>query len=78
MLVGISESNKLCVLENLRISYSSILQLKEFLLSQREAYEVKLGDQLFRRPGDTPFEEAFEKSKVDHISSKEKNRHNEL
>ncbi|XP_070011730.1 uncharacterized protein LOC107797475 isoform X2 [Nicotiana tabacum] len=59
------------------------IELKEFLLSQQEAYEVKLGDQLFRRPGDPPFEEAFEKiqtekSKVDHTSSKEKNRHNEL
>ncbi|OIS99463.1 PREDICTED: uncharacterized protein LOC109231096 [Nicotiana attenuata] len=59
------------------------IELKEFLLSQPEAYEVKLGDQLFRRPGDPPFEEAFEKiqtekSKLDHTSSKEKNRHNEL
>lgn len=67
---------------NLRFSYS-ILQLKEFLLDQPEAYEIKLGDQLFRRPGDPPFEEAFEKlqsekSKVDHTSSKKKDRHNEL
>ncbi|KAM3287474.1 putative protein isoform X1 [Capsicum chacoense] len=59
------------------------IELKEFLLGQPEAYEIKLGDQLFRRPGDPPFEEAFEKiqsekSKVDHTSSKKKNRHNEL
>lgn len=58
------------------------IELKEFLLDQPEAYEIKLGDQLFRRPGDPPFEEVFEKiqtekSKVDHTSSK-KNRHNEL
>ncbi|VFQ76406.1 unnamed protein product [Cuscuta campestris] len=37
------------------------LELKEFLLSQPEAYEIKMGDQLFRRPGDPPFEEVFEK-----------------
>ncbi|XP_060204965.1 uncharacterized protein LOC132632862 [Lycium barbarum] len=59
------------------------IELKEFLLEQPEAYEIKLGDQLFRRPGDPPFEEAFEKmqsekSKADRASSKKKNRHNEL
>ncbi|KAK4364231.1 hypothetical protein RND71_015589 [Anisodus tanguticus] len=58
------------------------IELKEFLLSQPEAYEIKLGDQLFRRPGDPPLEEAFEKiqsekSKVERTSSK-KDRHNEL
>lgn len=37
------------------------LELKEFLLSQPEAYEVKIGDQLFRRPGDPPFDLVFEK-----------------
>ncbi|KAK4418613.1 hypothetical protein Salat_2274100 [Sesamum alatum] len=36
-------------------------ELKEFLLSQSEAYEIKIGDQLFRRPGDPSFEEIFEK-----------------
>ncbi|CAN4125088.1 unnamed protein product [Withania somnifera] len=59
------------------------IELKEFLLDQTEAYEIKLGDQLFRRPGDPPFEEAFEKiqskkNKVDRTSSKKKDRHNEL
>ncbi|KAJ8556302.1 hypothetical protein K7X08_023060 [Anisodus acutangulus] len=59
------------------------IELKEFLLSQPEAYEIKLGDQLFRRPGDPPLEEAFEKiqsekSKVERTSSKKKDRHNEL
>ncbi|XWS32164.1 hypothetical protein CRYUN_Cryun23aG0137500 [Craigia yunnanensis] len=29
-----------------------ILELKEFLLSQDEVYEIKIGDQVFRRPGD--------------------------
>ncbi|KAI5647228.1 hypothetical protein M9H77_33233 [Catharanthus roseus] len=36
------------------------IELKEFLLSQADAYEVKMGDQLFRRPGDPPFEKVFE------------------
>ncbi|XP_016466024.1 uncharacterized protein LOC107788812 isoform X1 [Nicotiana tabacum] len=49
-------------------------QLKEFLLEQEEAYEIKIGDQLFRRPGDPPFEEVFEKLQ----NEIEKNRHSEL
>ncbi|OIT07336.1 PREDICTED: uncharacterized protein LOC109243035 [Nicotiana attenuata] len=49
-------------------------QLKEFLLEQEEAYEIKIGDQLFRRPGDPPFEEVFEKFQ----NEIEKNRHSEL
>lgn len=36
-------------------------QLKEFVLNQPEAYEVKIGDQVFRRPGDPPFELLLEK-----------------
>ncbi|XP_030515776.1 uncharacterized protein LOC115729362 [Rhodamnia argentea] len=36
------------------------LELKEFLLDQREAYEIKIGDQAFRRPGDPPLEEVLE------------------
>lgn len=35
-------------------------QLKEFILSQDEAYEIKIGDQAFRRPGDPPLEEVVE------------------
>ncbi|KAK3022425.1 hypothetical protein RJ639_045196 [Escallonia herrerae] len=55
------------------------LELKEFLLSQPEAYEVKIGDHLFRRPGDPPFEEVFEKlhsdqGKAGHISSLKEDR----
>lgn len=37
------------------------LELKEFVLNQPEAYEIKIGDQVFRRPGDPPFEEVLEK-----------------
>lgn len=38
-----------------------IFQLKEFLFDQPEAYEVKIGDQVFRRPGDPPLEEVVQK-----------------
>ncbi|XVF80092.1 hypothetical protein PTKIN_Ptkin15bG0042600 [Pterospermum kingtungense] len=34
-----------------------LLELKEFILSQDEAYEIKIGDQVFRRPGDPPLDE---------------------
>ncbi|PIN18591.1 hypothetical protein CDL12_08745 [Handroanthus impetiginosus] len=59
------------------------LELKEFLLSQAEAYEVKIGDQLFRRPGDPSFEEVFEKlqaekSKGYNANSDKDGRHDEL
>ncbi|KAL3622140.1 hypothetical protein CASFOL_033551 [Castilleja foliolosa] len=59
------------------------LELKEFLLSQPEAYEVKMGDQLFRRPGDPSFEEVFEKlqaekSKGFDANSFKDEKHNEL
>lgn len=37
-----------------------LLELKEFILSQDEAYEIKIGDQAFRRPGDPPLEEVVE------------------
>ncbi|MFS7942757.1 putative LRP chaperone MESD [Helianthus anomalus] len=33
------------------------LEVKEFLLSQSEAYEIKMGDQFFRRPGDPPYDD---------------------
>ncbi|XVE73847.1 hypothetical protein DITRI_Ditri11bG0151300 [Diplodiscus trichospermus] len=37
-----------------------LLELKEFILSQDEAYEIKIGDQVFRRPGDPPLDEVAE------------------
>ncbi|KAG5538360.1 hypothetical protein RHGRI_019069 [Rhododendron griersonianum] len=37
------------------------LELKEFILNQPEAYEIKIGEQIFRRPGDPPFELLLEK-----------------
>lgn len=36
-------------------------QLKEFVLDQSEAYEIKMGDQFFRRPGDPPLDEVIQK-----------------
>ncbi|KAK7394753.1 hypothetical protein VNO78_15290 [Psophocarpus tetragonolobus] len=36
-------------------------ELKEFVLDQSEAYEIKIGDQFFRRPGDPPLDQVIEK-----------------
>jgi hypothetical protein len=36
-------------------------QLKEFVLSQAEAYELRIGDQVFRRPGDPPLDQVLRK-----------------
>lgn len=52
---------------------SFLAQLKDFVLNQPDAYEVKIGDQLFRRPGDPPFDDMFQKhygdeDKVDYTS----------
>uniref|UniRef100_A0ACD5WH89 Uncharacterized protein n=1 Tax=Avena sativa TaxID=4498 RepID=A0ACD5WH89_AVESA len=37
-----------------------LLELKEFILGQPEAYEFKIGDQFFRRPGDPPLDQVIE------------------
>ncbi|KAI4355096.1 hypothetical protein L6164_003901 [Bauhinia variegata] len=55
-------------------------ELKEFVLDQQEAYEVKIGDEVFRRPGDPPLEEVVqklqsEKNKADNSDSEESERH---
>ncbi|CAL9007206.1 unnamed protein product, partial [Prunus brigantina] len=60
--------------------FPSSLQLKEFVLNQPEAYEIKIGDQVFRRPGDPPLEEVVEKlqnekRRVENDSPAESNRH---
>lgn len=36
------------------------VELKDFILSQPEAYEFKLGQHAYRRPGDPPLEEVIE------------------
>ncbi|KAI3681782.1 hypothetical protein L6452_36586 [Arctium lappa] len=33
------------------------LEFKDFLLSQPEAYEIKMGERFFRRPGDPPYDQ---------------------
>ncbi|MCO5554541.1 hypothetical protein L7F22_008071 [Adiantum nelumboides] len=38
----------------------SIAEVKDFILEQPEAYEFKLGQQAFRRPGDPPLEVVME------------------
>ncbi|KAE9455896.1 hypothetical protein C3L33_12202, partial [Rhododendron williamsianum] len=41
------------------------LELKEFVLNEPEAYEIKIGDQVFRRLGEPPFELLLEKLQND-------------
>lgn len=54
------------------ISYSvSCYQLKEFIFEQSEAYEIKMGDQFFRRPGDPPLDEVIQK--VNSLKEKAEN-----
>jgi len=53
--------------------------LKEFILDQPQAYEIKMGDQLFRRPGDPPLDEVIEKlnsekTKADNTDTEEIDR----
>ncbi|KAI3494926.1 hypothetical protein L1887_36973 [Cichorium endivia] len=49
------------------------LEFKDFLLDQPEAYEIKIGDSFFRRPGDPPFDnllkELYEGNKRSATSS---------
>ncbi|GAB2232167.1 hypothetical protein Droror1_Dr00011194 [Drosera rotundifolia] len=58
-------------------------ELKDFILDQPDAYEVKIGDQAFRRPGDPPLEEVIEtlRSERDKVSEgffKNEEAHDEL
>ncbi|WJX82970.1 hypothetical protein P8452_65668 [Trifolium repens] len=51
-------------------------ELKEFVFDQSEAYEIKMGEQLFRRPGDPSLDEIIqkynsEKGKEDNASPEE-------
>ncbi|CAJ1819753.1 unnamed protein product [Sphenostylis stenocarpa] len=59
-------------LENIK----DLEELKEFVLDQSEAYEIKMGDQFFRRPGDPPLDEVIEKlnrdkAKADNVDTEE-------
>ncbi|KAH9617024.1 hypothetical protein KSS87_009188 [Heliosperma pusillum] len=35
-------------------------EVKEFILEQKDAYEIKIGNNAYRRPGDPPLEEVIE------------------
>ncbi|XP_065859629.1 uncharacterized protein [Euphorbia lathyris] len=50
---GVDTNTIMFTLQNGRQS----MELKEFILEEEEAYEIKIGDNIFRRPGDPPFEE---------------------
>ncbi|KAF8365057.1 hypothetical protein HHK36_032939 [Tetracentron sinense] len=57
-----------------------IAELKDFVLNHPEAYEIKIGDQVYRRPGDPPLEEVVEmlhskKSKADDSNPLEEHEH---
>lgn len=47
-----------------------ILQVKDFVLSQDEAYEFKLGNAAFRRPGDPPVEAVLDKMQAEKKAAK--------
>ncbi|KAM0879335.1 hypothetical protein ACQ4PT_034311 [Festuca glaucescens] len=48
-----------------------ILELKEFILGQPEAYEFKIGDQVFRRPGDPPLKQVIEALRKEKMNKSE-------
>lgn len=59
--------------------------MKDFVLSQPEAYEIKIGNEVSRRPGDPPLEEVVEmlhreKNKVDDtdVADDDKHQNDEL
>lgn len=54
------------------------IELKEFVLSQPDAYEVKIGDQFFRRPGDPSFDEVFAKYRSEKSDEDRDDEHSEL
>ncbi|XP_047977850.1 uncharacterized protein LOC125219820 [Salvia hispanica] len=56
----------------------NVFELKEYLLSQPEAYEIKIGDQLFRRPGDPTFDEVFRKLQMEKAESSDSTPNDEL
>ncbi|GMH00505.1 hypothetical protein Nepgr_002344 [Nepenthes gracilis] len=57
-------------------------ELKDFILDQPDAYEIKIGDRVFRRPGDPPLEQVLEKlhggkDRAYSASSEEEDKHEE-
>ncbi|KAJ0258653.1 hypothetical protein HA466_0074100 [Hirschfeldia incana] len=49
-----------------------VTELREFVLSQEEAYEVKIGKQEFRRPGDPPLDDVVDKLRANKQSKDDK------
>ncbi|KAF6137264.1 hypothetical protein GIB67_036301 [Kingdonia uniflora] len=45
-----------------------LAELKEFVLSQPEAYEIKIGDRVHRRLGDLPLDKFIETLRNEHKS----------
>ncbi|CAL5192696.1 unnamed protein product [Lathyrus oleraceus] len=64
-------------------SIKDLEELKEFVLDQSEAYEIKMGEQFFRRPGDLPLDELIqkqhrEKGEADNAGQEDGNLKTEL
>ncbi|KAF6137263.1 hypothetical protein GIB67_036300 [Kingdonia uniflora] len=55
-----------------------LAELKGFVLSQPEAYEIKIGDQVHRRPGDPPLDEVIETLRNEHKSDNQSPAKDEL
>ncbi|KAL6901844.1 hypothetical protein ACP4OV_004720 [Aristida adscensionis] len=51
-----------------------VLEMKDFILSQPDAYEFKIGDQFFRRPGDPPLDQFIEKLQKEKKKKKKKSK----
>ncbi|KAJ3682530.1 hypothetical protein LUZ60_015103 [Juncus effusus] len=51
-------------------------ELKEFILDQQDAYEIKIGDKTYRRPGDPPLEQVIERLNREKSASEKKQASN--
>ncbi|KAK7340267.1 hypothetical protein VNO77_20969 [Canavalia gladiata] len=67
--MGVDLNTIMFNLENI----TDLEELKEFVLDQYEAYEIKMGDQLFRRPGDPPLDEVILKLSSEKDKAKNAN-----
>ena len=56
---------------NLIFVLNIFVQVKDFILNQPEAYEFKIGQEAFRRPGDPPLEVVMENLRKDKESKDE-------
>ncbi|XP_076948671.1 uncharacterized protein LOC143621025 [Bidens hawaiensis] len=75
--MGFDITTVMLQLQNAQNTY----EVKEFVLSQPESYEVKMGDRFFRRPGDPPYDDLLKelhKSKKKRSSSNDTDLKTEL